>query len=265
MKDLSIRLFLAVLAFTGCVNLASAEPLYQGSLGTTPDNQGWKYGTWPLTATPPRSASGGVTTLDTTSLIGDSAGYSTRQLFPLPDYVHPSLPPLDRDAGYDVLVDVQVQQETHTSDDRAGFSLLVLGDDLWGIELGFWEDQVWAQSGPDFTKAESAAIDTTDHLTQYELSILGNGYSLSADGNPLLTGSLRDYSSAAGGSNLLRAVYAWDNLIFLGDNTSSAAAEFDLSYVEVLAAVPEPSTALLLVSGGLLLIWRRSRARSSRP
>lgn len=210
--------------------------LYDGSLGGTPDTQG------KLTyrATPSASAyqtySDGVTILDTTANQSDAAGY----------YGAPALvPALDRASGYSLSFIVQLISESHeVSDkdgdgvgDRAGFSVIVLSSDTKGIELGFWQDQVWAQDDGDaeppggtlFTHAESAPFDTTSRLIAYTLAVLGDTYRLSSDGVAILGGDLRDYTTFEGPVN----PYRRSNFIFLGDNTSSAKARIKLSYVAV--------------------------------
>ncbi len=244
----------------------TADPLYDAALGTGPADQGWLYLTWPL---PPLGTASAVQTLeptpsvrlDTLPATSDSAGYLARLAYSAPpvidiDYRHPGLPDLNRAAGYRVTFDLQVHTESHLSDDRAGCSIIALSDDLLGIELGFWEDSVWAQSGPDFLRAETTAFDTTAAMTRYELEVVGSQYSLLANGAEILAGSLRDYSPAASGSDPLRAVYALESFLFLGDDTGSAAAEFELAFVAVETgiAVPEPTTGALLFSGGGLLL-----------
>ena len=42
---------------------------------------------------------------------------------------------------------LKLLSETHSTNDRAGLSLIVLSSDLRGIELGFWTNEIWAQSG----------------------------------------------------------------------------------------------------------------------
>jgi hypothetical protein len=124
-----------------------------------------------------------VTTLDTTAVTGDKAGY-----FGL------GLATLDRQAGFTLSLTVRVANESHISGNRAGFSLIALSTDKQGIELGFWQDQVWAQN-VGFTRGENSAFDTSSALVRYDLVVSGSGYALSAGGEPLLNGALRDYSA----------------------------------------------------------------------
>ncbi len=115
---------------TGSASVAAAPApattapivLYDGALGNRPDQQGFTY-----IATPgaTHAASGGFTTLDTSSNKNISAGYFSKST---PDLV------LDRAIGYTVGFTVQVELEDHAGsdkngdgiEDRAGFSLLVL-------------------------------------------------------------------------------------------------------------------------------------------
>jgi hypothetical protein len=216
---------------------------YDGSLNTTPDNQGFTY--VPV-GSATQSASGGATTLDTTTTPGTYAGYSPN-----------SVPTLDRTTGYTVSFTAQVLSENHTTSgtadkngdgiaDRAGFSIIVLSSDKKGIELGFWNNEIWAQedgttqANPStdpsasnnqllFTHAEGATFNTTASLIAYDLIVLGDTYTLSTGGTTILSGKLRDYTAV----NLIPNPYKTPNLIFLGDGTTSASAKVKLSAVSV--------------------------------
>ena len=65
-------------------------------------------------------------------------------------------------------------------------------------------------------------------------------------GNTLLSGLLRDYTGAGGGSST--GVYRTPNFIFLGDNTTSTGANVDIQSIALTTtdatAVPEPSSML---------------------
>ena len=67
--------------------------------------------------------------------------------------------------------------------------------------------------------------------------MLGNSYTLAANGSTVLAGSLRDYTLAPPPPLPLNP-YHTPNLIFLGDDTSSAQARIRLRSVAVINAPP---------------------------
>lgn len=219
--------------------------LFDGSLATLPTAQGWLYLTDPFPASATQAAGGGLTTLDTTPVRADSAGYFS--------YIHPLVGTLDRFAGFSLSFDMRLLSESHVSTNRAGFSALVVTQDLKAIELGFWTNRVWAQKdSPLFTQGEGAALDTTAALVRYDLTILGANYSLAANGAPLLSGALRDYSSFG-------VPYSVPSYFFLGDDTSSASAKVQIARIE-LAAVPEASSLALATFAVCCLVLFARRA-----
>jgi len=195
--------------------------LYDGSLGTLPGSQGFIYIPSPFPGSSIQTITNSVTTLNTTPVQSDKAGY-----FVLPNVV----PILDRAKGYTVSFTSQVISETHSTNDRAGFSVIALSSDKRGIEIGFWQDKIWAQEyiagvgNPHFIHAEEAAYNTSAALTIYDLTILGDAYTLFVGQTSILSGKLRDYSSFG-------APYTTQNFIFLGDDTTSAKATLKLSDV----------------------------------
>ncbi|NER37213.1 MAG: DUF4347 domain-containing protein [Oscillatoria sp. SIO1A7] len=213
--------------------------LYDGT--GTPDSQDFFYlAANPFSFSPPNGIAATQTgqNLNTTAQTDDYAGY----------FGNPAaIPLLDRNVGYTVSFTAQVVSENHAGsdkngdgqEDRAGFSAIVLSNDLKGIELGFWTDRIWAQeegaaepppnTNTLFTQAESAAFNTTTGLIPYDLTVLGNTYTLSSGGTTILTGNLRDYSNFTG----LLNPYSIPNFLFLGDDTPSADAEINLSSVSI--------------------------------
>ncbi|HWQ12866.1 MAG TPA: hypothetical protein VNL77_08700 [Roseiflexaceae bacterium] len=235
----------------------AAVVLYDGRGGTTPDAQGFTFLTIPPLAAAATQSYDPIkswTSLDSMPVTGESAGYFARV---------GAVPELDRTAGYTVSLTLQLVAEQHAGsdrnqdgrDDRAGFSLTVLGSDLRGIELGFWQGRVWAQDdGRDdpealFTQAEGAAFDTSAALATYELRVLGEGYTLLAGGAPLLSGRLRDYTAFEPGP-LQPDPYETPNLVFLGDNTSSAAARIHIAAVSLGVGGRALALPLLYGKGG---------------
>lgn len=233
---------------------ARAQVLYSGTLGTMPDAQGWIFAAnLPGdTGMGSQSFAGGATLLQTTGktdgTLGDNGIHSgyTR--------ISPTL--LDNSVGYTVRFDVGLPLESHVAgSSRAGLSVIVLGSDRRGAELGFYPDQIFAQS-TTFTQAETGLFNTVP-LTAYYLQSGPTGYKLFAGVNPvnnasavpLLTGSLRDYSLSGAVPN----VYATPNYLFVGDDTTRAQANLTFARFEInpAAAAPEPS-ALALYGIGIV-------------
>ena len=244
-------LFLLILI----VSNVYAIDLYNGAANSgteTLSDQGWLYLENPLFNNDATyTAQNGVTVLDTTTTISDQAGFFSR-LPGATNSFHPLLQgvELERSAGYTLGFGLQVTNESHSNSNRAGFSVIVLSSDLMGIELGFWNDEIWAQSdllsdGALFTHAESTGTFDVASLIDYSLSIFTDTYTLFAGSNAILSGALRDYSSFG-------LPYSTSNFIFFGDDTSSAQATSSISYVNLTqssAAVPEPGSILLCLMG----------------
>jgi hypothetical protein len=217
---------------------AAAVTLYDGALGGTPSTQGMLFqGTGGS-----QSFAAGLTTLDTSLTSAAQAGYTAKL---------GRLPVLNRVKGFTLRFTVQLDAESHAGsdkngdgvDDRAGFSVIALASDGHGVELGFWPDQVWAQAGgapgdgPQFTHAEGAPLNTTLQRA-YALTIRGERYELRAGDTLVLAGPLRNYSSFG-------APYNLPSFVFLGDDTTSAAAVVRIA--SVAASTTEATIWLPLV------------------
>jgi hypothetical protein len=245
MRKTSRTLALAILALAAASSAQASTVLYNGSLGTAPQTQGWLEYT--AVGSPTVTTTSTSTTLDTTSNQAILAGYSNYT--PLGALVNSSFPTLSPTTGFTVYLNVQINSESHSSTNRGGFDWIVLGSDENGVELDFWQTDIWAQSGPTFTHAEDAAYNTTAAITSYALTISGSTYTLLANGSQILTGSTRNYSSFGTPYNLA-------NYIFIGDDTNAADASETFTNLSV---VPEPACGALCVGLITLVLTARKR------
>lgn len=175
----------------------------------------------------------GVTVMDTTAFGRETyAGWTSNEA------TTPEFPILDRTAGFQLDFSLQIEHESHRNNNRAGFSLIVLSDDARGIELAFWENEIWVQSddstGGLFKHGEGVVFPTTTALIDYRLTVLDDIYTLTADTQPILSGPVRDYSTFEGFPD----PYETPNFLFLGDDTTSAQARLRLGFLSVTG--PEP-------------------------
>ena len=208
-------------------NSGSAAPvvLYDGT--QTPDQQQWIYTSIPTAAVVTPTARG--TILDTMADNGMYAGYFRR-----------SPVRLNRNKGYTVKFKVGVNSQSSASNNRAGFSIIVnsnapIGTQPYGIELGFWKNSIWAQN-VGFTRGEEKSIRTSSPWRTYTLAVQGDQYQLFVNNlpKPILQGPLRQYTGFNPPAGV-PDVYKIPNLIFLGDDTTSASARVTIGPVEVNA------------------------------
>ena len=201
--------------------------LYDAKSGVTPDTKMMSFFDFPP-GDIIQTYESGSTTLDTTRSGNNTyAGWISNEANTL------GFPRLDRTAGFQLDFTLHVENESHTSDKRAGFSIIILSEDARGIELGFWENEIWAQNddatGGLFTRGEGITFPTTASLINYQIIVINDSYILTANGASILTGPLRDYSKFEGFPD----PYQTPNFLFLGDDTTSAQARVRLSYVSV--------------------------------
>jgi len=201
--------------------------LYDAKSGITPDTKMMNFFDFPP-GDIIQIYENGSTVLDTTTS-GNStyAGWISNATNTL------GFPRLDRAAGFQLDFTIQVENESHTRDNRSGFSIIILSEDARGIELAFWENEIWAQNddatGGLFTHGEGITFPTTADLINYQIIVIHDSYTLTANGAPILNGPLRDYSKFEGFPD----PYQSPNFLFLGDDTTSAQARIQLSYVSV--------------------------------
>jgi hypothetical protein len=217
---------------------AHGKVLYTGS--STPGSQGWLG---PLAGTQTLDP-GGFVTLDTNASPLIQGGYGLIE------------PLLESGPGFRLDFTARVDSEAHTSDDRAGFSLIVTDGAKHGIEIGFWTNLIWPQElGFSHNQGQEVGFDTSA-MTVYSLTVIGEHYELSAGGNKLLVGDTVFYDAPGLlGSDF---PYRTPHVLFFGDDTTSASAKFSLQSVE-LTTVPEPRMLGLLCAGLALLAWTLRR------
>lgn len=214
--------------------------LYDPDLQNTPSDQVFEYaevGTplyceippyyfcpMPAIVTKVYSSSIMGTIFDSTYQKPDYAGYA----------ITPTLAPtLKREEGFKLDFTLNIVEEDHSTPDRAGFVVILLADDMKGIEVSFWEDEIWVQedndsnSPPLFTHAEGVPYTTTAWI-DYELEIISDTYSLSANNTEVLSGTVRDYTaweSPTIPGYTFPDPYETPNLIFFGDNSSQGGSQ----------------------------------------
>ncbi|MEZ4593385.1 MAG: hypothetical protein R3D55_19900 [Chloroflexota bacterium] len=192
-------LLTTLLSLAHLLQTASATPnattlLYDSSLGTLPSDQSFSYQALdrfnPFDVQASQTYSSPITLLNTANDQNEYAGYTVTQA---------AMPTLNRATGFQLRFDLRILSENHANNDRAGFNVILLSEDLYGVEMAFWENEIWVQKGntpgsEPFGHEEGVLYNTTNALTSYELTVISNTYLLAANGTPLLSGSLRQYT-----------------------------------------------------------------------
>ena len=243
----------SALACLACLTLAgpvAAVTIYDPALGL-PGPQGWSALSNGLPGTEVISA--GHYLLDTTGAGVSSYGRG-----------RVNATPLDTNAGFTLTFDLRVLSESHSSANRAGFSIVMVGSDpTHALELAFWTNEVFtynyvAADPVKFVHGAGAVFDTTASFQQYTLTVQNQNYVLSAGAGAgaatLITGALKDYTGQG-------PPYTLPNFLFFGDDTSRGAASVELGAI-VLSAVPElPRLPMMLLGLGALALMFKRRQR----
>ncbi len=225
----------------GLAGSASAQVLFDGGLGTPPSGQAWTFLALPSLAS--ETFADGSARLDTTISGSIFAGWSRQAPVPL-----------DRNAGFSVAMEFLLESESHASTNRAGLSMIVLGQDRKGVEIGIWTNRVWVQTdSPMFTQGEGAEVVVSGGWRTLRLSVAGDAYRVSLDGSEVLGGLVRDYTPFVGTID----PYETPNFLFIGDDTTSARGAYRLRKVELIVGggVPPALRVVGLADGQMEMAW----------
>lgn len=165
--------------------------------------------------------------------------------------VNGAFPSLNANQGFTLEFDLAISEEVSATG-RAGFSALIVTEDLQGIELGFKEN-----GASDYVFAQNAGLTSLGEDSQgvpldlgatntYQLVVENSTYQLLVNGSELLTGAMRDYDFDPTQSDPpfpeTFNPYETPSLVFLGDNTDQGYADFVLGDIEVITNEPETLT-----------------------
>ncbi len=247
---------------------AAAATLYDPTVpvNNLPDQQGWYYGTFSpdFVVDATTGVSGGLLRMNSTADLDDYAGYFSYN--PL-NLAAPALPlSLDRTPGFTLTFHARIAAEDHSGNpNRGGFSVLVVTDNnTKALELAFHTDRIFSYDSAFLP--DQIALRATDVMTRYDLTVVGDNWSLAADASPILSGPLVDYTGFPGLLvpiiNVLIDPYERPHTIFFGDDTTSAGADVYLGEM-TLEPVPEPASIVLLAlvafSAGVVLLKRTAK------
>jgi hypothetical protein len=245
--------------------------LYSASTDSSPTSRGlltYQYNVLdPAPVVASTTGASGETTFNTTANDDEEGGwsnYSYNPLVPSSSIVNSSFPSLNPTTGFSVSWTLAIGSESSmSSDTRSGFDVIVLGSDEKGVELAYEDNDVWAQeyvSGMGFEENPAQDSDTQNNdtfstgpsLINYNLSILGGNYTLTANGTTILTGATQNYTAYG----LLP--YTLPNFVFMGDDTTEA--DSSASFSSLAVSVPEPVMGMGIVAVGVMGLMRRRRA-----
>ncbi|BAZ00783.1 putative Ig [Tolypothrix tenuis PCC 7101] len=274
-----------IILLTANRSIAGVITLYNETSGVTPNlyNSPELNNAPALTFGSPnggtQSFSNGVTNLNTSASNNNGiyGGYSNYNLTTSasPSVITPTtlvnslFPSLDRNAGYSLTFTVKINSQVNDGTNgayRAGFSVIAISSDKQGIEIGFRNSDIFSQASSSFNSIGEQVTNVSSLLSSlntYTLNIVGSNYTLTNNTTTLLSGVLRDYTTASGfGSD----VYRTSNFIFLGDDTTSARADIDLQSISLdnnTAGVPYNFSAtpgiLAVIAGGALHNWLKNK------
>lgn len=241
-KNLIVIFNLCVLLYP-TLSSATVLTLYDTSLQNLPSDQPW-LSYFSTGSANVKTAPKGVSLHSDNS---EKVGFSNYPAIPF-GFKNANFPMLNSSTGFTVSFSMQLDEESHSNENRAGFSVIVLDENKKGVELGFWQDSIWSQSATPLFQAkdESVNFDSKTSMVSYDLTFLGDNYFLTGDDTSLLMGSLKDYSAFDG--NPFGLPYSLSNYLFFGDDTSNASAQVSIGQISLTSVPIPPSIGFMSLS-----------------
>ncbi|MFN0163253.1 MAG: hypothetical protein ACKVQQ_18660, partial [Burkholderiales bacterium] len=152
----TLRYLLLSVGIGFCLPVAAAtQVLYDiNQTSNLPTQAGWLAGGFLFSSQSltPQGAQVAPTVAGNSTLGGYANHTSVISLFPELQVsngplVNPLFPALDRNAGFTLSLGFRILEESHSGNpNRAGFSVILVGQDLKGVEIGFQNDRIFAQN-----------------------------------------------------------------------------------------------------------------------
>ncbi len=175
-----------------------------------------------------------ATVLDTLAELDIVDGYSNYGGLRI---ANKEFPKLSRSNGYTLSFNVEIVKEVHTRPERAGFSVIILSQDVknktyTSLEIGFQQNRIFLQNDQPLFGRQAAQENLKFNpvgtgTIEYQIKVKDDRYVLWSGNRLLLEGKLRDYTKFIG----LLNPYRFPSFIFLGDDTTSAGAKINLGKV----------------------------------
>ena len=230
--------------------------LFDGSLGTTLDQEGW-YLNQTTNASPNSQTAnaGGYTRYDTTGTNSNILYYSSFNWSTL-ETVHPAYDTLsfDRMQGFEYYMTIQVQSIATQSPYYSALLFSILSNDRYGMGFMFFENSISAYywNGSTAVWRESSSLHNPTELTDYRISINNSEYALyvNDDVDPLISGDLIYFTYSGFATNSFH----------IGDGSPVGRGVVDIYEISTSiggSTIPEPATIVLSIISGLSLFIKR--------
>jgi hypothetical protein len=170
-------------------------------------------------------------TLPELDIVDGYSNYGGLHLF------NPDFPKLNRSKGYQLNFTVEIMEEEHNRPERAGFSVILLSQDVnakttTSLEIGFQKNRIFLQNEQPLFGRKAAQENLSFNpvgvgLVDYVLEVKDDRYSLRTGNRLILQGKLQNYTKFVG----LLNPYRFPSFVFLGDDTTSAGAKIGIKRV----------------------------------
>lgn len=221
------------------------------SANTNPDPTDAMWGWYSVGEVKPKDA-----TIDTLADRRDVSGWSI-------DLKRQAVP----QEGVDLVVVFDLAKESHTSENRAGFTIALTTAEGKSVVVNVWESKVWLVGHEPMTKRADAADLKGSGRHEIKLEKAAGEAAVSVDGQLVGRVPLRDFSTIAG----VPSGYLEKGSLFIGDASTAAGCQATLQSVtwrtrgiDVEAVRAVLSTLLAVAAGGGLLsalLKRKPRER----